>query len=198
MPNTGQIFTDQTVRFISPSSTGSNKLLILYDYDSNYIHAEPMKNKTATEILAAYKRAHSIFVQAGLWPILQRLDNECSIILKDFLRAEDVDFQLVPPHVHRRNAAKRAIRTFKNHFIAGLCSTDKNFPMHLWCRLIPQCTLTLNLHRQSRINPRLLAYAQLNGAFDYNKTPLGPPGTKVLIHETPNRRTPWAVHGVDG
>jgi hypothetical protein len=46
---------------------------------------------------------------------------------------QDVDFQLAPPGVHRRNAAKRAIRTFKNHFIAGLCiSVDKDFPLHLW------------------------------------------------------------------
>jgi hypothetical protein len=28
---------------------------------------------------------------------------------------ENVDFQLVPPHVHRRNAAKESIRAFKNH-----------------------------------------------------------------------------------
>jgi hypothetical protein len=52
--------------------------------------------------------------------------------------------------------------------------------------------------RPSRINPRLSAEAQLNGAFDYNKTPLAPPGMKVLIHETPNRRRTRAVHGVDG
>jgi hypothetical protein len=32
----------------------------------------------------------------------------------------DIKYQLVPPHIHRRNAAERAIRTFKNHFIAGL------------------------------------------------------------------------------
>jgi hypothetical protein len=137
MPNAGQIF-NQTGRLISPSSTGSNKLLILYDYDSNYIHAEPMKNKTASKILATYKRAHSLFVKAGLGPVLQRLDNERCSILKEFMRSEDADFQLVPPHIHRQNAAERAIRTFKNHFIAGLCSTDENLPLHLWDRLLSQ------------------------------------------------------------
>ena len=44
---------------------------------------------------------------------------------------EHVEFQLVPPGVYQRNAAERAIHTFKNHFIAGLCSIDKNFPLHL-------------------------------------------------------------------
>jgi hypothetical protein len=43
---------------------------------------------------------------------------------------------LVPPHCHRRNAAERAIRTFKEHFVAGLSSVDPSFPMHLWDRLL--------------------------------------------------------------
>jgi hypothetical protein len=38
---------------------------------------------------------------------------------------------LVPPHCHRRNAAERAIRTFKKHFVARLSSVDPSFPMHL-------------------------------------------------------------------
>ena len=37
-------------------------------------------------------------------------------------------FQLVPPYIHQRNSAERAIRTFKEHFIAGLSSTHKDFP----------------------------------------------------------------------
>jgi hypothetical protein len=73
----------------------------------------------------------------------------------------DVDFQLVPPNIHRRNAAEIVIRTFRNHFIAGLCSTNENFPLYLWDGLLPQALLTLNLLRGSRINPRLSAHAQL-------------------------------------
>jgi hypothetical protein len=71
----------------------------------------------------------------------------------------DVDYQLVPPGIHRRYAAERAIRTFKNHFIAGLCSVDKNFPMHLWDRLLPQAEITLKLLHGPRINPKLSAWA---------------------------------------
>jgi hypothetical protein len=126
------------------------------------------------------------------------LDNECSAALKQFMRKANVEFQLVPPYDHRQNAAEQAIGIWKDHFVAGVASLDPTFPMHLWCRLMEQCTQTFNLMRPSRINPRLSAEAQLNGAFDYNKTPLAPPGTKVLIHETPNGRCTWAVHGVDG
>ena len=106
--------------------------------------------------------------------------------------------ELVPPGVHRRNAAERAIRTFQNHFIAGLCSVDKAFPLHLWDQLLPQAEITLNLLRASRINPKLSAWAQLHGTFDYNRTPLAPPGIRVLAHEKPKDRTTWSAHGADG
>jgi hypothetical protein len=126
------------------------------------------------------------------------MDNEASTALKHFLHSKDTQFQLVPPHVHRQNAAERAIQTFKNHFVAMLCSTDTQFPIHLWYRLIPQAVITLNPLRQSRINPKLPAHAQLNGLFDYNKTPLAPPGTKVIIHEKPDHRGSWSPHGLNG
>ena len=195
---TGQIYTDQTGKFVAPSSNGNNYLLVLYDYDSNCILAEPMKTRTAKSILTAFQTVHAKLCKAGLRPKLQRLDNECSAILKEFLSAEDIDFQLVPPHVHRRNAAERAIRTFKNHFIAGLCSVDKNFPLHLWDRLLPQALITLNLLRSSRLHPQLSAWAQFNGLFDFNKTPLAPPGIRVLVHEKPAQRTTWSPHALDG
>jgi hypothetical protein len=65
------------------------------------------------------------------------------------MQDKGVKFQFVPPHVHRCNAAERAIRTFKNHFIARLCSTDKNFPHSLWDRIVEQAIITLNLLRTS-------------------------------------------------
>jgi hypothetical protein len=114
------------------------------------------------------------------------------------MRKKNIDFQLAPPHYHRRNSAERAIRTWKNHFIAGLASTDKQFPLHLWDRLIPQAVTTLNLLCQSRLNPRLSADAQLNGTFDYNRTLMAPPGTHVIRHETPAQHGTWAAHGERG
>lgn len=137
-PTTGQIYTDQTGKFIVASTSGNNYILVLYDYDSNSILIEALRSRTGPCILAGYKRLHARLVAAGLRPKLQRLDNECSAALKQFLVDEAVDYQLVPPRLHRRNAAERAIRTFKNHFIAGLCSVDKDFPLHLWDKLLPQ------------------------------------------------------------
>jgi len=119
---------DLTGRFPTTSSQGNSYIIVVYDFDSNGILVAPLKNCQAEVILEAYKLIHTHLCAAGLRPQLQRLDNETSQALQDYLTAENVDYQLVPPHVHCRNAAKRAIHTFKNHFITGLCSMDKDFP----------------------------------------------------------------------
>jgi hypothetical protein len=194
----GQVHSDQTGRFPLVSTSGHNYIMVLYDYDSNYIHAATLRSRSGPDILAAYQTAHALLLQRGLKPQLQRLDNEASNALLQYMATQNVDVQLSPPHIHRRNAAERAIRTFKNHFVAGLCSTDVDFPMQLWDRLIPQAVQTLNLLRKSRLHPQMSAYAHLHGPFDFNRTPLAPPGIKVLIHEKPTVRGTWAPHAVPG
>ena len=115
-----------------------------------------------------------------------------------FLHATSVKFQLVPPYLHRTNSVEQEIQTYKDNFIAGLSSCDPKPPLNLWDHLIPHATLTLNLIRPSHLNPRLSAEAQLNGAFDFNRTQLAPPGTQVIVHKTPDNRCTWDPHGVDG
>ena len=48
-----------------------------------------------------------------------------------------VKYQLVPPHMHRYNAAKRAIHTFKAHFLAILEGAGADSPIYLWDLLLP-------------------------------------------------------------
>ena len=88
---------------------------------------------------------------------------------------KNVKFQLVSPHNYRRNPDKRVIQTWKKHFIAGLCCVDPEFLMNLWCLLLKHCYITLNLLRESRINPKLSAYTQVCRVFNFNQTPLAPP-----------------------
>jgi hypothetical protein len=171
--------------------------LFFYEYDSNSIHAEPIKNRTAGELKRAYSTIVELLKSRGLHPHLQILDNEATKLLVDYITSQGIDYQLAPPHVHRRNAAEHAISTYKDHFIAGLCSTDKDYLLELWDKLIPQSVITLNLLRCSRINPQLSAYAQVFGALDFNKTPLAPPGTRVLVHEKPIVRQSWDPRAID-
>jgi hypothetical protein len=48
------IHSDLTGRFPIQSSRGMNYVLVVYDYDSNAILAEPMRNRTDAEMLRAY------------------------------------------------------------------------------------------------------------------------------------------------
>jgi hypothetical protein len=58
--------------------------------------------------------------------------------------------------------------------------------------------MTLNMVRPSRLNSKLSAYNQLWGMFNFDKTPLAPPGCKVIVHERPQERGTWADHGIAG
>jgi hypothetical protein len=142
--------------------------MVCYIYDCNYVKVVPMKSRSASEWVKAYDTIHQELTVKGFKPKLQTLDNEASTALKNFFTVNDIAYQLVPPHCHRRNAAEHAIRTFKEHFVAGISSVDPSFPMHLWDRLLPQAEITLNLLRTSRLHPQLSAAAHYHGLVDYN------------------------------
>jgi hypothetical protein len=143
----GQIYTDQTGRFPVVSRKGNKYIMVVYEYDGNDILAEPIKNRTSPELLKAFQVMEKKLTARVLGPKLMNLDNEASQLLKSYLHDNNIAFQLVPPYSHRINAAERAIRSFKDHLIAGMCSTDKAFPMYLWDRLLPQSVITLNMLR---------------------------------------------------
>ena len=80
----------------------------------------------------AYTKLYDYLTDRGLKSKFNVMDNEASTAIKKLLTQCDTKFQLVKPHNHRVNAAEREICTFKNHFIAGLCTVDKDFPLQLW------------------------------------------------------------------
>jgi len=88
------------------SSRDNQHIKVVYDYDSAGILVEPMKNRQASKITRAWTHEPTLYV----------LNNEISYEFKQAFRKRDVSYQLVPPHVHRSNAAERAIRTFRNQF----------------------------------------------------------------------------------
>ena len=154
---TGKISADQTRRHPVTSSCGRKYLTVLYNYDSNAIITEPLKSRNEHKLVCAYSALHTHLSNRGLTPRFQMLDNESPVDLQKVMQNAVVTFQLVQPHLHRTNAAERAIATYKDHLIAGLSSYNPSFLLHLWDQLIPQATLTFNLLQPSRINPRLSA-----------------------------------------
>ena len=107
-------------------------------------------------------------------------------------------YQLIPPNLHPTNSAERSIQNFKDNLIVGLASVDPSFLIQLWCRILPLATTTLKLLQPSHLHPKISSEALINGAFDYNKTPIALLGKKIIVHKTPVNQKTWPPHGVDG
>ena len=94
-------------------------------------------------------RAYQVLINrlraAGIAPKQHILDNECSNDFKEAIKTNNMTYQLVPPHDHRRNKAEKAIQTFKDHFVAIFCGADTSFPLKLWDLLLRQAKHTLNM-----------------------------------------------------
>ena len=73
--------------------------------------------------------------------------------------------------------------------------TDPDCPLSLWEDFVEQAELTLNCMRDSPVHPSLSAWEALCGPFDILATPIAPLGMKVLVHDTPEKRGSWQVHG---
>jgi hypothetical protein len=106
----GKIYTDQTGRFPVGSSRGNTYIMVMYEYYGNAIMAEPIKHRTAGDILWAFKVMEQKLIARGLKPRLMKLDNEASPLLKDCVYEENISFQLVPTCSHHRNTAEHAIQ----------------------------------------------------------------------------------------
>ncbi len=115
-----KIYTDQPGQFPKKSSRGNQYIMVLAEVDSNTILVEPMKNRTAGKMVWAYQVLIDRLNFAGIFPKLHILDNKCSADMKKTIKSNKMDFQLVPPRDHRCNLVKKAIQTFKDHFVAIL------------------------------------------------------------------------------
>jgi hypothetical protein len=115
------------------------------------------------------------------------MDNEASTALKNYLAREGIYLHLIlPPHINRLNDAERAIQTFKNHFIAGICSI---FPLKFQDKLLPQTAITLNILRTSRINPP----CSISEGGSYN-IPAAGPTAQHFFPLTPHPSAPDAPY----
>jgi hypothetical protein len=161
------IHSNQTGQFPKKSSRGNQYIMVLCNIDSNAILVAAMKNRTSGEMIRAYQELIDQLHSAGIRPKRHILNNECSKDFKQTINKNHMTFKLVLPHDHQRKRAEKAIQTFEAHFISILCGTDKEFPLHLWIRLLPQAEDTLNMLRIAKARPTVSAYTYLWGQHDY-------------------------------
>lgn len=91
------------------------------------------------------KKLYRYYTIRGFKPYLHQLDNKTSEAFLQTLEDLPVAYQCTPPNTQRQNAGKRAIQTWKESFMSVLATVDPNFPMHLWCQLLPAVDIQLNL-----------------------------------------------------
>ena len=141
----GVVFNDLTGLFPFMLLNGSVCFFVMYHYETNTILATPVAGPDNKSIFNAYKMQFDNLTSKGYKPKINIMDNQATKHIKAFLTEQQCQLQLVEPHNHRSNAAKRVIQTFKDAFIAVLATTDSNFPLQLWDKLTPQVQNTLNM-----------------------------------------------------
>jgi hypothetical protein len=183
-----KMYSDQTGRFPQVSSLGNKYIMVIHDVDSNSSWAEALKDNTGSKLILARAQALEQMQKADIFLKHQVLDNQASAAYKKAISDSDMTYELVPPDNHQRNMAKKAIKTFKDHFVGVLSGCTPTFPMHLWCQLLLQVERQLLLLRQSRLHPNLSAYAHIYGHHDYNKHPFVSIRMEALVHNKPHKR----------
>mmetsp|Transcript_2185 Transcript_2185/g.4700 ORF Transcript_2185/g.4700 Transcript_2185/m.4700 type:complete len:163 (+) Transcript_2185:105-593(+) len=160
-------------------------MFMLIDYTTNSILVQPIPSATDKSMINSFTKKINYLTSKGFKPVLNVIDNVASKAIQAHLKKYNIKLQLVEPHTHRINAAERAIQKFKDHFIAGLCATEKDFLAQLWDELIEQAQDSLNMLRTSRILPHLSAYTILEGIHKLNNNPWALPGTRAIIFNPP-------------
>ena len=154
-------------RYPTEPRGGNKYILIMYDYDTNYIKGVPVTSRKAATYLEAFKTLFDELTTKGFKPELVCLDNEASKLLCNHIEAKNVDIQLVTPGNHRNNPAERAIQTYRSYFLSARAGVDLSFSAKNWDLILPQVNIIINLFRLSRINPLILAYNQVHGARNW-------------------------------
>ena len=192
------ISMDLPGRFPAISARENAYILVMYCYTNKAILATAIVSCRVKQIEKGYDKLYKKFLLSGIIPILQRMDNETSKDLIKLINEKNLTYQIASPGDHRLLPVERAIQTFKNHFILILYGADRIFPANQWDRLLPQTVMTLNMVRRSRINPRLLAYQQIWGNYDFNRHPMGIVECKTIVHLRPREKPCYSLYNIDG
>lgn len=193
------MYSNQTGKFPITSAQGHKYIMVAVELDGNYINEEAMTTRSAESLTKAYKVIKTRWDAIGVITLnWHMLDNGAPELLKQAICESGCKVELTPANLHRRNAAEKAIQTFKSHLIAVLAGMSDTFPIHQWDKLLPQTVLTLNLLLKLNVVPNILAYSYHHGPFDYNHMPLAPMGCAVQFHIKPGRQKSFGEHLANG
>jgi hypothetical protein len=102
------LFTDDTGRFSPRALSGNQYIMVGLHTASNAILVQPFASKHDSHRIPAYNDMFACLNAVGAAPAIHVMDNEASLAFQRAIATNKCKLQLVPPHVHRRNAAERA------------------------------------------------------------------------------------------
>ena len=116
-------FCDPTGRFPYYSANGNQYVFVTYNYDSNYIQASTVRSRQAKEFEKVWENYDqpqiTLFLTTNSVQICTMLYKNIKYLFKKYLLIYTIE-----------NAAERAIRTFKNHFLQVYHLWIQNFQLN--------------------------------------------------------------------
>ena len=82
-----KVFSYLSGAFPHKSSRVNVYVMVMYDYDSNAIMAEPIKNRQAATICYTFLKIHKVLKARVSNPKVYIMDNECSSDLKEAIKS---------------------------------------------------------------------------------------------------------------
>jgi hypothetical protein len=188
--------SDATGKFPIETMSGWNYILV--STMKGYVHLQLLRNRTAPEYRRAYKDMYAFYAALGKTPTTQRLDNETSDELENYLRETRVKIEYVAPGMHRQNPSECSIRHAKNCIIAMCHTVDPTFPaFSLMETVVDQAEIVINQLRLWHDDRSMNAWTGMHNApYDHLAHPLSIFGMQCVVLENP--RPSWGAHGKDG
>ena len=99
----GFIARNQTGMLPKTSKEGMKYICVFYIFDPNFIKGIQLKSIKKEEILRAYKEVYSWCESRGFKPQLQKMDNDTSKDVEDFIASQQTRQKYTPPDMHSTN-----------------------------------------------------------------------------------------------
>jgi len=97
---TGKMYTDITSAFPVRSFKSTQYTFLAYVYDLNAIIVHLMPSHTDASMVTAIREVITTIKTGGYHLALNVMDNECSAAIEKYIRSEQINIQLTPPHNH--------------------------------------------------------------------------------------------------
>lgn len=106
---------DYTGRYPTTLRRGHKYVFVMFDHNTNYIAAVPVKSRKKDAYIAAFQQAIDVIGGATNASIV-RHNNEVSRNLEEAITEHGLNYQFVLAYTHRANPAEKAFSTFKAYF----------------------------------------------------------------------------------